>query len=59
VIHIETDPLVGAPDSAAWWDVPVAETSELDSTRAAREEYERNKRSQQTYLSTHERVETP
>jgi 3D-(3,5/4)-trihydroxycyclohexane-1,2-dione acylhydrolase (decyclizing) len=59
VIHVETDPLAGAPSSEAWWDVPVAETSELDSTRAAREEYERNKRTQQTYLSTHERVETP
>jgi 3D-(3,5/4)-trihydroxycyclohexane-1,2-dione acylhydrolase (decyclizing) len=59
VVHVETDPLVGAPDSEAWWDVPVAEVSELDSTRAARSEYERNKRTQQTYLSTHERVETP
>ena len=26
VIHVETDPLVAAPDSEAWWDVPVAET---------------------------------
>ena len=59
VVHVETDPLVGAPDSEAWWDVPVAEVSELDSTRSARSEYERNKRTQQSYLSTHERVETP
>jgi 3D-(3,5/4)-trihydroxycyclohexane-1,2-dione acylhydrolase (decyclizing) len=59
VVHIETDPLVGAPDSEAWWDVPVAEVSELDSTRAARSQYERDKRTQQSYLSTHERVETP
>ena len=58
-MHVETDPLVGAPSSDAWWDVPVAEVSELDSTRAARTEYESNKRTQQTYLSTHERVETP
>ena len=29
------------PDSEAWWDVPVAEVSGLDSTRAARETYER------------------
>ncbi|MFP5291319.1 MAG: thiamine pyrophosphate-dependent enzyme, partial [Actinomycetes bacterium] len=34
VVHVETDPLVPAPDSPAWWDVPVAETSALDSTRA-------------------------
>jgi 3D-(3,5/4)-trihydroxycyclohexane-1,2-dione acylhydrolase (decyclizing) len=59
VIHVETDPLVGAPSSEAWWDVPVAETSELESTRRAREAYERDKRTQQSYLSTHERVETP
>jgi 3D-(3,5/4)-trihydroxycyclohexane-1,2-dione acylhydrolase (decyclizing) len=59
VIHVETDPLVGAPSSEAWWDVPVAETSELESTRAARAGYERNKREQHAYLSTHERVETP
>jgi 3D-(3,5/4)-trihydroxycyclohexane-1,2-dione acylhydrolase (decyclizing) len=58
VVHVETDPLVGAPDSEAWWDVPVAEVSELESTRAARSEYERDKRTQQSYLSTHERVET-
>jgi 3D-(3,5/4)-trihydroxycyclohexane-1,2-dione acylhydrolase (decyclizing) len=59
VVHIETDPLVGAPDSEAWWDVPVAEVSELESTRSARADYERAKRTQQSYLSTHERVETP
>ena len=31
-----TDPLVGAPDSEAWWDVPVAEVAALTSTQAAR-----------------------
>ncbi|MDL9977926.1 3D-(3,5/4)-trihydroxycyclohexane-1,2-dione acylhydrolase (decyclizing) [Microbacterium sp. ASV49] len=40
VIHIESDPLVYAPDGEGWWDVPVAEVSELASTRAARAEYE-------------------
>ena len=57
MIHVETDPLVPAPSSEAWWDVPVAETAELESTRTAREAYERDKRTQQTYLSTGERVE--
>ena len=33
VVHVETDPLVPAPDSPAWWDVPVAEVSALDSTQ--------------------------
>jgi 3D-(3,5/4)-trihydroxycyclohexane-1,2-dione acylhydrolase (decyclizing) len=59
VVHVETDPLVGAPSSEAWWDVPVAEVSDLESTRSARADYEREKRTQQSYLSTHERVETP
>ncbi|HEY3529810.1 MAG TPA: 3D-(3,5/4)-trihydroxycyclohexane-1,2-dione acylhydrolase (decyclizing) [Nocardioides sp.] len=51
VIHIETDPLVPAPDSPAWWDVPVAEVSSLESTRAARTAYEKNKARQRGYLS--------
>ncbi len=50
VIHIETDPLVPAPDSPAWWDVPVAEVSTLDSTRQARLAYEQHKTTQRTYL---------
>jgi 3D-(3,5/4)-trihydroxycyclohexane-1,2-dione acylhydrolase (decyclizing) len=50
VVHIETDPLVGAPSSEAWWDVPVAETSTLESTQAARATYDESKRSQRTYL---------
>ena len=32
VIHVETDPLVHAPDSDSWWDVPVSEVSSLAST---------------------------
>ena len=51
VVEIHTDPLVPAPDSEAWWDVPVAEVAGLDSTRAARETYEQNKAGQQQYLS--------
>ena len=50
LVHVETDPAVPAPDSGAWWDVPVAEVSEVDGTRAARAEYERQKRSQRRYL---------
>jgi 3D-(3,5/4)-trihydroxycyclohexane-1,2-dione acylhydrolase (decyclizing) len=50
LVHVETDLLSGAPDSEAWWDVPVAEVSGLPSTRAARETYEANKPSQKRYL---------
>ena len=56
VVQIETDPRVSAPDSEAWWDVPVAEVSGLDSTRAARETYDENKQTQQQYLNPRERV---
>jgi len=58
VVHVHTDPLVPAPSSHAWWDVPVAEVSELESTRAARATYERHKLDQRTFLSTQQRVET-
>ncbi len=50
VVHVETDPMVPAPESPAWWEVPVAEVSALDSTRAARADYEQHKQAQQPYL---------
>jgi len=50
VIQIETDPYAGAPDSESWWDVPVAETSTLDSTREARTTYDKQKTNQRAYL---------
>jgi 3D-(3,5/4)-trihydroxycyclohexane-1,2-dione acylhydrolase (decyclizing) len=59
VVQVETDPLVPAPSSEAWWDVPVAEVAALESTRAAREAYERDKTAQKTYLKTPETVRTP
>ena len=51
VVHIETDPLVPALESPAWWDVPVAEVSALDSTRAARVGYETAKTQQRSHLA--------
>lgn len=39
VIHVETDPMVFAPDSHSWWDVPVSETSTLESTQQAYQRY--------------------
>ncbi|MEJ3744706.1 3D-(3,5/4)-trihydroxycyclohexane-1,2-dione acylhydrolase (decyclizing) [Actinomycetes bacterium KLBMP 9797] len=50
VVHVETDPLVSAPDSESWWDVPVAEVSTLDATRQARKQYEAAKTNQRSYL---------
>jgi 3D-(3,5/4)-trihydroxycyclohexane-1,2-dione acylhydrolase (decyclizing) len=50
VVHIETDPRSPVPSSESWWDVPVSETSELDSTREARTAYHDAKRAQRSYL---------
>jgi 3D-(3,5/4)-trihydroxycyclohexane-1,2-dione acylhydrolase (decyclizing) len=50
-IHVTTDPLVGGPDSDSWWDVPVSEVSELQSTQAAAASYEASKKAQRPYLS--------
>ena len=51
VVHVETDPLVPAPDSPGWWDVPVAAVSILDSTRSARVGYEAAKAGQRAHLT--------
>lgn len=51
VIHVETDPLVPAPDSPAWWDVPVSEVSDLESTRQARRTYDEHKTRQRPFLA--------
>jgi 3D-(3,5/4)-trihydroxycyclohexane-1,2-dione acylhydrolase (decyclizing) len=50
VIYVETDPLIGAPDSESWWDVPVSEVSRLDSTQQARKTYEEYKATQKLFL---------
>jgi len=50
LIEIETDPLVPAPDSGSWWEVPVAEVSHLDATLEARKSYEEKKGHQRHYL---------
>ena len=51
VIHVETDPLVHAPDSASWWDVPVSEVSDLDTTQAAYAEYVDHKATQRPLIA--------
>jgi 3D-(3,5/4)-trihydroxycyclohexane-1,2-dione acylhydrolase (decyclizing) len=46
VIHIEVDRYEGVPSYESWWDVPVAEVSDVDDVRDARAEYERARRRQ-------------
>ena len=40
VIVIETDASIGVPGYESWWDVAVAEVSEMESVRDARSLYE-------------------
>jgi 3D-(3,5/4)-trihydroxycyclohexane-1,2-dione acylhydrolase (decyclizing) len=51
VIHVTTDPTILAPDSEAWWDVPVSEVADLESTRAAYERYLEHQSRQQSHLA--------
>jgi 3D-(3,5/4)-trihydroxycyclohexane-1,2-dione acylhydrolase (decyclizing) len=50
VVHIEADRYAGVPDYESWWDVPVAEVSDDDAVRAAREAYERARGAQRVHL---------
>jgi 3D-(3,5/4)-trihydroxycyclohexane-1,2-dione acylhydrolase (decyclizing) len=50
-VHIETDPLAPIPSSGGWWDVPVSEVAQLDSTQHARKTYETNKANQRPYVA--------
>ncbi|TXS40470.1 3D-(3,5/4)-trihydroxycyclohexane-1,2-dione acylhydrolase (decyclizing) [Streptomyces sp. uw30] len=50
VVHVETDLYGPNPPGHGWWDVPVSETSALDSTRAAYETYAAHKQAQRHYL---------
>lgn len=54
-IHIETDPLAPVPSSESWWDVPVAEVSQLESTQQAHKTYEASKASQKPLIGRTER----
>ncbi len=50
VIHIEVDGSVGVPSYDSWWDVPVAEVSEVEAVAAAREQYQSARRQRRSGL---------
>ena len=50
VIHIPVDRYEGVPSYESFWDVPVAEVSEMESVVSARQEYEENKKAERRYL---------
>ncbi|HSK91076.1 MAG TPA: 3D-(3,5/4)-trihydroxycyclohexane-1,2-dione acylhydrolase (decyclizing) [Euzebyales bacterium] len=52
MVHIETDPMVPAPGSESWWDVPVPQVAQLESTRQAHKSYADSKEQQRHFLAT-------
>jgi 3D-(3,5/4)-trihydroxycyclohexane-1,2-dione acylhydrolase (decyclizing) len=50
LIHVESDPLLDAPSSESWWDVPVSQVSELESTQKAFQTYTDHKNRQRKLL---------
>jgi 3D-(3,5/4)-trihydroxycyclohexane-1,2-dione acylhydrolase (decyclizing) len=50
VIHVPTDRYEGVPNYESFWDVPVAEVSEMESVQAARKEYAEGKQAERRYL---------
>jgi 3D-(3,5/4)-trihydroxycyclohexane-1,2-dione acylhydrolase (decyclizing) len=55
VIHVETNPMVYAPDSQSWWDVPVSEVSTLASTQKAYQKYAEWKKVQRHLINPSDR----
>ena len=50
VIHIPVDRYESVPSYDSFWDVPVAEVSEMDSVVAARKEYAEGRQAERRYL---------
>jgi 3D-(3,5/4)-trihydroxycyclohexane-1,2-dione acylhydrolase (decyclizing) len=50
VIVVETDPSVSVPGYESWWDVSVAEVSEIESVRQARVRYVEARKRERYYL---------
>jgi 3D-(3,5/4)-trihydroxycyclohexane-1,2-dione acylhydrolase (decyclizing) len=50
VIVVETNASIGVPGYDSWWDVAVAEVSEVESVREARARYEEARKRERHYL---------
>lgn len=51
VIAVETDRYIGVPGYDWWWDVPVAEVSEIESVQAARAAYEQAQQKERFFVT--------
>ena len=54
VVVVETDPAVSVPGYESWWNVPVAEVSEVKGVMEARERYEKARALTRCYLPREE-----
>src|SRR5689334_936751 len=54
LIHVQTDPFVHAPGSDSWWDVPVSQVADLQSTQDAYQRYLEHRASQRAYVAPSE-----
>jgi 3D-(3,5/4)-trihydroxycyclohexane-1,2-dione acylhydrolase (decyclizing) len=50
VVYIRNDRYVGVPGYETWWDVPVAEVSEMESVRESREQWSEKRPSERYFL---------
>ena len=50
VIYIQNDRLASVPGYDSWWDVPVAEVSDMPSVQLARAEWETMRARERDYL---------
>ncbi len=50
VIHIENDRYQDLPGYGSWWDVPIAEVSEMPSVKEARENWEKAKKKERNFV---------
>jgi 3D-(3,5/4)-trihydroxycyclohexane-1,2-dione acylhydrolase (decyclizing) len=50
VIYIQNDRYVGVPGYESWWDVVIAEVSEIDAVNAARAGYEQAVQKERYFL---------
>ena len=50
VVVVETDINSRVPGYESWWDVPIAEVSEVEAVQAARKEYEEGKKKERYFV---------
>ena len=49
VIYVETDLYQGV-DGYSWWEVPIAEVSEVDTVKEAYQDYKEKRKKQRNYM---------